>query len=195
MTADPWDAFEYEVQMFYETRARLSIAKHDAITRNALVESSLLHRRVLIDALLDRGQKTDDVNLKTLLTGIQKSAKLDASAVALKTEYGKPDVVNSWCWTLNKRLAHLTSVRGDSYDYTELFTALDPLVHAVLDEVALLTRRPKLCTTQAESAQLNMTGMEHSPTSATGTGWEHTPSSARTRHHHTAALETGAHCC
>lgn len=43
MTADAWQAFEYEVQMFYATRARLKDPGLDTIVHNALVESSLLH--------------------------------------------------------------------------------------------------------------------------------------------------------
>ncbi len=67
MTADAWQAFEYEVQMFHETRARLRDSGLDSILRNALVESSLLHTRILVDALLGRQGKPDNVTLHQLL--------------------------------------------------------------------------------------------------------------------------------
>jgi hypothetical protein len=88
--------------------------------------------------------KPDDVNLTTLLNGLPKSPKLGEAATALTTAYGGPKVVNSPCWTLNKRLAHLTSVRGDRFDYTPLYTVLVPRVRTMLHEVAVLTQRPVL---------------------------------------------------
>ena len=131
--------------MFHETRARLATANLETTVRNALVESSLLHTRVLIDALLNRGQEPDDVILRTLLSGLPKSPKVDQSATALRTAYGNRNQVDAPCWTLNKRLAHLTSVRGDSFNYAPLYGVLDPLVRAMLHEVAGVTQRPLLC--------------------------------------------------
>src|SRR5436189_6233257 len=111
--------------MFHETRARLAIPNLEVTVRNALVESSLLHTRVLIDALLDRGQEPDDVNLKTLLNGLLRSPKLGESATVLRTAYGNRNHVDTPCWTLNKRLAHLSSVRGDGFNYAPLYAVLD----------------------------------------------------------------------
>lgn len=153
MSVDHWTAFEYEVQMFHETRARLAIPDRETTVRNALVESSLLHTRVLIDALLDRGQEPDNVNLKTLLNGLPKLPKLGKLATVLRTAYGNRNQVNAPCWTLNKRLAHLTSVRGDSFNYAPLYAVLDPLVRAMLHEVAVVTRRPVLCRYAGVSPQ------------------------------------------
>jgi hypothetical protein len=144
MTEDAWRAFEYEVQMLHETRGRLSRRIADGIVHNALVESSLLHTRILVDALLSRGRETDNVNLRKLLPGPSISRGIRAAVGMLKMSYGSRRRRGSPCWTLNKRLAHLTDVRGDSFNYRQLYAALDPLVLAALREVALVAKRPAL---------------------------------------------------
>src|SRR5262249_46225001 len=112
---------------------------------NALAESALLHTRVLVEALIDKNSGSDDVNLRQLLAGISTSPELLAAQTALKAVYGTSGDVDSPCWILNKRLAHLTNVRGDSFDYGPLRSVLDPLVFEVLREVAAVTMRPVLC--------------------------------------------------
>src|SRR5262249_37382777 len=101
--------------------------------------------RVLIEALINKNSGSDDVNLRRLLAGISTSAELLAAQTALKTVYGTGGDVDSPCWILNKRLAHLTNVRGDSFDYVPVRSALDPLVFEVRREVAAATRRPVRC--------------------------------------------------
>jgi hypothetical protein len=54
----------------------------------------------------------------------------------------RADEVDFPCWTLNKRLAHLTAVRGDSFDYSALHATLDPLVGDVLRQMAEIAGRP-----------------------------------------------------
>lgn len=142
MSADYWAAFEYEVQMFHETRARLSAYDNEPTVRNALIESFLLHTRILIDALLDRGGESDDINLGTLLKAVPAPTTLSESAKALKVAYGSRSEKDTPCWTLNKRLAHLTNLRGDSFDYLRLYAVLDPLVRTMLHGVA---HRQVLC--------------------------------------------------
>jgi len=144
VSEDSWKAFEYEVWMFFETRTPRDPAIADDVVANALTESALLHTRVLIEALINKNSRDDDVNLDRLLAGIVTSAELLAAQTALKTAYGTADAVGSPCWTLNKRLAHLTNERGDSFDYGPLRPLLDPLVFEVLREVAAATLRPVL---------------------------------------------------
>lgn len=144
MTADAWRAFEYEVQMFYATRARLKDPGLDTIVHNALVESSLLHTRILVDALLGRSGKSDDVTLHQLLPSAAASRDFECSLAKLKNVYGSYDLPDTPCWILNKRLAHLTRVRGDSFDYPTLYATLDPLVRAILGQVAGIAKRPLL---------------------------------------------------
>ena len=127
--------------MFYETRARLRDRSVDGILRNALVESSLLHTRILVDALLRRSGKPDDVTLAQLLPAAASSGGLQASLDRLRQAYGAHDQRDTPCWILNKRLAHLTSVRGDSFDYSALYAALDPLIGETLRQVAQIAGR------------------------------------------------------
>ena len=146
MTETAWQAFEYEVLMFHETRARLrkpsSDGSSDDILRNALVESSLLHTRVLVDALLGRQDKPDDVTLNRLLPASASSSDLQVSLCRLTQAYGTSDQQGKPCWTLNKRLAHLTRVRGNRFDYSALYATLDPIVGETLREVARIAGRP-----------------------------------------------------
>jgi hypothetical protein len=144
LSEDAWKAFEYEVWMFYETRTHLSLSSVDPIVHNALVESSLLHTRILVGALLSRGEEPDNVDLNRLLSGSPASDGLTGALATLDSAYGTRHKEDSPCWILNKRLAHLTNVRGDSFDYRQVFTALDPLVLAALREVALVAKRPLL---------------------------------------------------
>jgi hypothetical protein len=145
ISEDSWKAFEYEVWMFFETRTPRDPTNADDVVANALAESALLHTRVLVEALIDKNSGSDDVNLRQLLAGISTSPELLAAQTALKAVYGTSGDVNSPCWILNKRLAHLTNVRGDSFDYGPLRSVLDPLVFEVLREVAAVTMRPVLC--------------------------------------------------
>ena len=71
---DVWRVLDYEVQMFLGTEEiRSSFQIKDAathLTRNALVESSLLHIRILADLFLSRGTQPDDINLAQLGAGV-----------------------------------------------------------------------------------------------------------------------------
>lgn len=144
MSESRWLAFEYEVSMFYATRVRLSdSAIEDLVVRNALVESSLLHTRILVECLLDRGTKPDDVSLHQLMAGVDATA-FGAACGPLADAYGDSKTKETPCWTLNKRLAHLTIVRTDSFDYASVYTTLDPLIAAALLAIAATVNRPRL---------------------------------------------------
>jgi hypothetical protein len=116
--ADPWTAFEYEVEMFYETRARFNLP-HETAIRNALVPAFRPRRRPM--------------SWRSSMGWRRSSSALTAA----QTE-------NDPHWNLNKRLAHLTSVRGDSFDYRGLYRVLDPPVRAMLHQVAVVTQRERL---------------------------------------------------
>jgi hypothetical protein len=62
----------------------------------------------------------------------------------LKEAYGSGKQIDSPCWTLNKRIAHLTKARGDGFDYGKLDADLYPLVVEMLRAVALAAKRPLL---------------------------------------------------
>lgn len=128
-----WTVYDYEVEMFNST---LGLCKTGTCTSyphpipNAIVESLLLHTRILVDILLSRDTASDAVILRILLPGFG-SPKLGE----LKDLYGRPNHVNSPCWTLNKRLAHSTSFRSDKYDYAPMMSKLEPLMSSLLTEI------------------------------------------------------------
>ena len=148
-TNDSWIIFDYEVQMYFSTRA--AIANRPApnsdqklIIKNALVESAMLHTRILVDILLARGSSSDDLHLDHLLPASNTSHALENALVHLKSAWGNRNKPNSPCWTLNKMLAHGTRLRSASYDYGSLANAVDPHVFAAIQEITALADRPHL---------------------------------------------------
>ena len=126
-----WRILDYEVQMFLgigHLRSNLKIdGGHEAqLIRNALVESSLLHIRILIDIFLSRGKQYDDINLEQLGYDSKSIEPIFLEKInTLKRVYGEPSDKTSNCWTINKRLAHPTTHRTEGYDYSNLFKSLD----------------------------------------------------------------------
>lgn len=120
--------------MFFDLCRSLSSATPSTRSQteiNAIVESTCLHARVLIDILTSKkSHKPDDIRLEDLLPGFRHP-----SVEHLKREYGSSSTPHSPCWILNKMLAHPTLQRGSSYDYTEILKRLLPLVANVWSEV------------------------------------------------------------
>jgi hypothetical protein len=98
--------------------------------RNAIVESALLHIRQLADILLSRGKHSDDINFNKMVPN-WKPSLLDQ----LVQVYGDQKTINSPCWIINKMLAHPTTQRSDSYDYTHLFNRIAPLIDGINKEI------------------------------------------------------------
>lgn len=142
-----WQAFEYEVWMFVEIRRRRAAGESDTVLRNALVETSLLHIRILVDVLLNRSRDHDDIIIDNLVPQGARSVETTSALKRLRDAYGDSKREGTPCWTINKRLAHLTAVRGPRYDYTDLFQSIEPILeHAILC-VAKECGRPKLVQT------------------------------------------------
>jgi hypothetical protein len=97
---------------------------------NAIVESLLLHTRILVEIFLSRDTEADAVNLKTLLPGFDS-----VTIGELATLYGKGKDVDSPCRTINKRLAHSTSVRTENFDYGVLMNKLRPSIDTLIEQV------------------------------------------------------------
>lgn len=97
---------------------------------NAIVESMLLHLRILVDIFLSRGADADDIKLADLLPGL-KSPLINE----LRNRYGNRNTAQSPCWILNKMLAHPTMLRSNSYSYAPVLTALLPLMLPLLEEI------------------------------------------------------------
>jgi hypothetical protein len=128
-----WVVYDFEQDMFRHT---LHVATTDECRQfpqpiqNAIVESMLLHLRILVNILLSRGSG-DDINLTGLLPSFT-SPRIDQ----LRNAYGNRNKVDSPCWHLNKRLAHPTRVRSSSYNYDHVLNALLPFLVPLLDQIA-----------------------------------------------------------
>src|SRR5579859_194421 len=138
MSTAIWEVYDYEVGMFTQMLrigTTVECQKFPQPIQNAIVESMLLHLRILVDILLSRGSGNDDIDLTDLLPGFKSSL-----VVRLKTAYGDSKMVGSPCWHLNKRLAHPTQIRSSSYNYDHVLNALVPLVTQLLGEIAAARR-------------------------------------------------------
>jgi hypothetical protein len=131
---DPWEVFDYERDMFFGLCEVLADKDHyDAFprrVRNAITESTLLHARQLVDLLLSRGKDQSDINIGMLLPRFD-SPQLEA----LRLFYGDRNTPGCPCWTINKRLAHVTTHRGTSHDYTDLLRQLQSMLSNIVREV------------------------------------------------------------
>jgi hypothetical protein len=142
-----WRILYYEVLMFLGLdyiRSNLVEGGNDVLLiRNALVESSLLHIRILTDVFLSRGKQPDDINLEQL--GFDTNSiepKLAEKIDALKIAYGEPNDRSSNCWTINKRLAHPTTHRTEGYDYSDLFASLNDPLKEIIEHIYDCAKRP-----------------------------------------------------
>jgi len=130
-----WVVYDYEVEMFTHMRNILmtSASKtYEPLIVNAIVESMLLHLRILTEILIskDGGPDQDNIKLTDLLPKFESRRVGD-----LKTEYGTHKTEGSPCWTLNKMLAHPSSRRSSSHDYTQVLNILVPCILPLLGEV------------------------------------------------------------
>lgn len=145
---DPCIVFDYEIQMYFETR---NLLKHlsakktndviNMITKNATVESLLLHTRIVSDILISKGSEKDDIVLKALLPEWCDSKEGKVLIERLKTTYGKRDEKDSPCWVINKMLAHPTRWRKDRFDYSKFMKQIEPLIFNLLSEIEKVTHR------------------------------------------------------
>ncbi len=135
ISTDPWVVIDYEVDMFISLCRLLKpgnqvYAAMPHHIKNAIVESALLHCRILADIILSRGIDNDDICLSKLLPRFQSQA-----LERLRHEYGNRKDSGTPCWTLNKMLMHSTKHRCDQYDYTILLNHMYPLLATVWLEV------------------------------------------------------------
>ena len=143
---NPWIVLDYEVLMFLGTshvRENLQGGNgpNTQIIRNSLVESSLLHIRILADIFLDRCKYSDDIGRNKLNINFEEG-KLSEKIKVLADKYGNSRDENSNCWIINKRLAHPTIHRSDSYNYAKVFNSLEtPLKDLIKCVYALKNRK------------------------------------------------------
>lgn len=150
---DSWIVFDYELQMYFETR---NLLKHlrtqnnndikNIIIKNATVESMLLHTRIMTDILISKGKSkdNDDITLKGLLPNWCESGIGEKLIKELKNAYGNQNDINSPCWIINKMLAHPTKWRSDNFDYSVYLKQIEPAIHNLLSEIEKVIQRPIL---------------------------------------------------
>lgn len=148
---DPWIVFDYEIQMYFETRNLLRHLKNkdannliNLITKNATVESELLHTRIMIEILISQGSENDDITLKDLMPKWYSTENAKLLIGKLKNIYGKRDEKDSPRWILNKMLAHPTKWRTDRFDYGQVMRKIEPVVFEILSEIEKFAGRPVL---------------------------------------------------
>lgn len=148
---DPWTVLGYEIKMYGLTKRQIGTLGSpsndtELVIKNALVESSLLHTRILVDTILSRGKMKDDIRLRHLIPQTDISNQLSDALAKLKTAWGDSKKKGSPCWTLNKMLAHPTLWRSESYDYGTLANRVDPHIYAAIKEIASISNRHDLLT-------------------------------------------------
>jgi hypothetical protein len=139
---DPWVVVNYEVDMLDKMCDLLDAnnSQYAGFSRhlqNAVVESAVLHARNLVDILLSRSKAPDDIRLADLVPANFQSN----THSSLQAAYGNGSAVNSPCWAFNKKLAHSTKQRTDTFDYSPHLNAVVPLIIKFISEIE--PHRPK----------------------------------------------------
>ena len=117
MTKGAKKALRYEIRMFFETWHLLArLDENDtSVLHDAVLESALLHTRILAEFLLSRGRKPGDIRLEDALP--QFKIEQEHRIRELKKIWG-PNRKGTPCWELNKKLVHFTD--RESHDMTTL---------------------------------------------------------------------------
>jgi len=143
-----WRILDYEVQMFLGIgylRSNLKVegGVEAQLIRNALVESSLIHIRILTDIFLNKGNQPDDIKLEQLGFDVKSSETMFREKInVLRSAYGESKDPTSNCWAINKRLAHPTTHRTEGYDYSSLFAAMDEPLKKLIKYIYEFEKRP-----------------------------------------------------
>jgi len=143
--SDPWTILAYEVRMLSATCEIVlngdALSQFNKVTANALEESAVLHTRILCEVFLSRGKEADDIVLQTLFPDCKTGSrygKLNRAVTALRSQYGSALSPGTPCWVFNKMMAHPTSRRGYSFDYTDILRKLQPSIWRIIREVESL---------------------------------------------------------
>ena len=86
----------------------------------------------------------DDIRLTQLFVpGVPGPVadNIDKKLIAqLATDYGSGGTAGTPCWEFNKMLAHPTTARGLSYDYTKALVTLGQTIEKILKEIEALRK-------------------------------------------------------
>ena len=102
----------------------------------AISESLILHLRVLAEIILSRGRWPDDINLNELFPNFHSNSISD-----LNKAYGLHTERNTPCWRFNKLLAHATTERSDSHNYTDAVEIFTPIIENILVDIYEFRKR------------------------------------------------------
>lgn len=131
-----WHVFDYERDMVMKLSHRLVPEQMDQLEwdiRNAVVESAVLHTRVLCDILLSKGTRDDDITLHKLIPDF-----VSPVIEQLRAVYGTAEAKGTPCWQFNKMMAHPTTHRSTSHDYVQALNTVWPTMQELLEEIQLL---------------------------------------------------------
>ena len=128
---------DYEIMMFLCGRKKLKLAIDNdelrVFVNNALVESRVLHIRVLTEFLLSRNEKRDtDIKLNQLLPKVCVQHKAVIETLQLAYDTALPKISKSPKTLIDQLLAHATIERGSKFDWSPVINAMEqPIVNTL----------------------------------------------------------------
>jgi hypothetical protein len=117
-----WTIFDYERDMAIKLSQMLITPEFETLPwefRNAVVESLVIHTRVITEIVLSEGTRPDDITLKKLLPNFQSE-----NIQTLRASYDDDSSGISPRWQFNKLLAHATTLRVESHEYGPALTLI-----------------------------------------------------------------------
>jgi len=134
-----WAVYDYEVNQLCAMCDLLRVDNpilkmFSQEIRNAIVESALIHTRILVGILLsepkDERSGWDDFKVEDLVPSFQSN-----NVDRLRAAYSKSLDGASPRSVINKRLAHASRIRSDSHDYSPILEKLLPIIHDLVAEI------------------------------------------------------------
>lgn len=137
----PWFIIAYEVWMYFGARSKMTGSTiDDDVLKNAIVESAIVHARILCDIFLSKKtQWGGGISLKELLRDDWKSDRLKdltSKVRDLRQAYGNHKTAGSPNKVFHQKALHADQDRYPTfqgYDYSAQFKALDPAIRGVVD--------------------------------------------------------------
>ena len=152
-----WKIFQYEIEMHFGTReviriisgssSRLISGIDNSMINNCIVESALLHTRILVEIFLETGnrkQNPDVISISDLLSNWKQSKDLITMIEELRRLYGRASDKNSPHWVLNKYLAHPSSYRTTQYNYSQVRKVIDHIMLDIIKEISTLANEKEI---------------------------------------------------
>ena len=137
-----WEIFDYEKEMFFGlqeiNRKKLNAIVDNQVMNpklltNAIVESKLLHLRILIEIIINEDNRyPDNIKLGSLIDNLEDQKDLLDARKDLNASYGNGKDKKSPRSKINKRLMHPAMCRGESYDYDDVIEELRPTLVKVI---------------------------------------------------------------